>query len=143
MHYNFIATGLCFFPGTLFFSTNKIDRHDITEILLRLALNTITITQEIFHFNKIKLHLYTMGTWNLNAANGRGIMWYRELLWHLIIWIQKQCGRNGTALTHTQNTQNNNATKLHIAFFNDVTSCWCIYAIATYITLNHVDVSIQ
>jgi hypothetical protein len=28
-------------PGTLVFSTNKTDRHDITEILLKVALNTI------------------------------------------------------------------------------------------------------
>jgi hypothetical protein len=27
------------------FSTNKTDRHDIAEILLRVALNTITLTQ--------------------------------------------------------------------------------------------------
>ena len=31
-------------PGTPVSSTNKIDRHDITEILLKVALNTITIT---------------------------------------------------------------------------------------------------
>ena len=28
-------------PGTPASSTNKIDRHDITEILLKMALNTI------------------------------------------------------------------------------------------------------
>jgi len=31
-------------PGTPVSSTNKIDRHDITEILLKVALNTIIIT---------------------------------------------------------------------------------------------------
>jgi hypothetical protein len=31
-------------PATPVFSTNKTDRHDITEILLKVALNTITIT---------------------------------------------------------------------------------------------------
>jgi hypothetical protein len=30
--------------GTLVFSTNKTDCHNITEILLKVALNTITIT---------------------------------------------------------------------------------------------------
>ena len=30
-----------FSPGTLVSSTNKTDRHDITEILLKVALNTI------------------------------------------------------------------------------------------------------
>ena len=31
-----------FSPGTLISSTSKTDRHDITEILLKVALNTIT-----------------------------------------------------------------------------------------------------
>ena len=33
-----------FFPGTPVFSTNKTDRHDITEILFKVAINTITLT---------------------------------------------------------------------------------------------------
>jgi hypothetical protein len=33
-----------FFPGTPVSSTNKIDHHDITEILLKVALNTLTLT---------------------------------------------------------------------------------------------------
>jgi hypothetical protein len=32
------------FPSTPVFSTNKSDRHDITEILLKVALNTINLT---------------------------------------------------------------------------------------------------
>jgi hypothetical protein len=36
------ATGRWFSPGTPVFSTNKTDRHDITEILLKVALNTIS-----------------------------------------------------------------------------------------------------
>ena len=38
------ATGRWFSPGTLVSSTNKTDRHDITEILLKVALNTIILT---------------------------------------------------------------------------------------------------
>ena len=34
-------TGRLFSPGTPVTSTNKTDRHDITEILLKVALNTI------------------------------------------------------------------------------------------------------
>jgi hypothetical protein len=30
--------------GTPVFTTNKTDHHDITEILLKVALNTITLT---------------------------------------------------------------------------------------------------
>jgi hypothetical protein len=36
--------GRWFSPGTLVSSTNKTDRHAITEILLKVALNTITLT---------------------------------------------------------------------------------------------------
>ena len=34
--------GLWFSPGTPVYSANKTDHHDITEILLKVALNTIT-----------------------------------------------------------------------------------------------------
>ena len=39
-----LATGQWFFPGTLVSSTNKTDCHNITEILLKVALNTIILT---------------------------------------------------------------------------------------------------
>jgi hypothetical protein len=39
-----LAEGLWFAPGTPVSSTNKADSHDITEILLKVVLNTITIT---------------------------------------------------------------------------------------------------
>jgi hypothetical protein len=35
------------FPGTLVSSTNKTDRHDITDILLKVALNTIKQTKQM------------------------------------------------------------------------------------------------
>jgi hypothetical protein len=35
-----LATGQWFSPGTPVFSTNKFDHHDITEILMKVALNT-------------------------------------------------------------------------------------------------------
>ena len=38
------ATGRWFSLGTPVSSTNKTDYHDITEILLKVALNTITLT---------------------------------------------------------------------------------------------------
>ena len=43
----FLATGRWFYPGPPFSSTNKIDCHDITEILLKVALSTIKQTQII------------------------------------------------------------------------------------------------
>jgi len=42
-----IEIGWWFSPGILVSSTNTTDRHDITEILLKVALNTITINQTI------------------------------------------------------------------------------------------------
>ena len=39
--YELLAHGRWFPPGTLAFSTNKIGRHDIDEISLKVALNTI------------------------------------------------------------------------------------------------------
>ena len=39
-----LAAGRWFSPGTPVSFTNKTDRHDITEILLQVTLNTITLT---------------------------------------------------------------------------------------------------
>ena len=39
-----LVTGGWFSPGTPVSSINKTDRHDMTEILLKVALNTITLT---------------------------------------------------------------------------------------------------
>jgi hypothetical protein len=43
--YQWIATGRWFSPGTPVSSINKTDRHDITEILLKVALNTTNQTK--------------------------------------------------------------------------------------------------
>ena len=37
-----LVTGRCISPGPAFSSTSTTDRHDITEILLKVALNTIS-----------------------------------------------------------------------------------------------------
>jgi len=41
------VTGRWFSPDTPVSFTNKTDRHDITEIVLKVALNTLTITIHI------------------------------------------------------------------------------------------------
>jgi hypothetical protein len=41
-----LAAGWWFSPGTPVFSTNKADLYDITEILLRVALTTTTLTHD-------------------------------------------------------------------------------------------------
>jgi hypothetical protein len=48
-----LATDQWFSPSTPITSTNITDRHDITEILLKMALNTIN--QSAFHLN---IHIY-------------------------------------------------------------------------------------
>ena len=42
--YEIFATGRWFSLDAPVYSTNKTDRHDITEILLKVALNTITLS---------------------------------------------------------------------------------------------------
>ena len=41
--FQWLAAGLWFSPGTMVSSTSKTNCHDITEILLKVALNTITL----------------------------------------------------------------------------------------------------
>jgi hypothetical protein len=45
------VTGRWFSPGTLVSSTNKTDHHDITEILLKVALNNITLTPKTYNLS--------------------------------------------------------------------------------------------
>jgi hypothetical protein len=42
-----LTAGQWFSPGTPVSSTNKIDFNDVTEILLRVALNTMIITHTL------------------------------------------------------------------------------------------------
>ena len=43
--YQCLVTGWWFSPGTTVSSNNKTDRHDITELLLKVALSTINPNQ--------------------------------------------------------------------------------------------------
>ena len=51
-----LAAGRWFSSGPPVSSTNKTDRHDITEILLKVALNTIKPIQTNQHDSKYTLH---------------------------------------------------------------------------------------
>ena len=55
-----LETGRWFSPGTPVSSTNKIDRHEITEILLKVALNTINLTKQTFWLTFYKLFTHKM-----------------------------------------------------------------------------------
>jgi hypothetical protein len=56
-----LATGRWFSPVTPVSSTNKTDRQDITKILLKVALNTITITTNILYDTITTSDLYPNG----------------------------------------------------------------------------------
>jgi hypothetical protein len=47
--YQWLVAGLWFSPGTLVSSTTKTDCHDITEILLKVTLNIITLHANPFY----------------------------------------------------------------------------------------------
>jgi hypothetical protein len=52
------VTGWWFFPVTPVFFTNKTDHHDITEILLKVALNTITLTPLTAEGRDVMIHFF-------------------------------------------------------------------------------------
>jgi hypothetical protein len=47
------VAGRWFSPGTPVSSTNKTDQHDITEILLKVTLNTLTHTSQTKVYNLV------------------------------------------------------------------------------------------
>jgi hypothetical protein len=49
-----LVTGQWFSPGSPVSSTNKTDCHDITEILLKVALNIINLTKGFSHMSEWK-----------------------------------------------------------------------------------------
>ena len=55
-----LATGQWFSQGPLVSSTNKTDHHDITEILLKVALNTIKQTNILSIDNQSKLRWHIL-----------------------------------------------------------------------------------
>jgi hypothetical protein len=57
------VTGLLFFAGSTVSFTNKTDRHEITEILLKVALNTITL---VFGFFTIYVMSFLTSQWLLS-----------------------------------------------------------------------------
>jgi len=61
-----LATGRWFSPGSPVSSTNKTDRYDITEVLLKVALNTIKQTNKlklwyIFIWKQFVVHVFRNG----------------------------------------------------------------------------------
>ena len=81
-----LATARWFSPGTPFSSTNKTDHHDITEILLKVALNIIN-QPTIMHL----LYLWSNVTiWQLNIIDNirnlqKTIIKYLRVKWYISI----------------------------------------------------------
>ena len=71
------VTGRSFYPGTTVSSTNKTDCHNVAEILLKVALNTI----------KIKKRMHTIYMYKNNVVNFRFFIkiWKDHHLW-LVGW---------------------------------------------------------
>jgi hypothetical protein len=80
-----LVTGQWFSPGTLVYSINKTDHHDITEILLKVALNTINQTKSINikQTDMTFLHLQVCIWWCFSRFD-----WYLNFIGHNlhIIW---------------------------------------------------------
>jgi hypothetical protein len=60
--FQWLVTGRWFSPGTLVSPTNTTDCHDLTEILLKVELNTINLTITIYvvlYYNKVVLQCIT------------------------------------------------------------------------------------
>ena len=55
-----LVAGQWFSPGTPVSSTNETDRHNITEILLKVALNTITITPLYVYYMYVTIFFLDM-----------------------------------------------------------------------------------
>jgi len=67
-----LATGRWFSLGTPVSSTNKTDRHDITEILLKVALNTIKPNPQMF------LDFYTMFFTTIHNPSWTFQLWFQS-----------------------------------------------------------------
>jgi hypothetical protein len=60
-----VTSGRWFSEGTPVSSTNKTDSHNITEILLKVALNTITLTLVI---KRITIGYVIIGNINMHST---------------------------------------------------------------------------
>ena len=88
IHQLWLIAGQWFSPGPPVSSTNKTDRHDITEISLKVALNTITLTLALY-ISYVLIHIY----------------YYLPLFYTFVIY------------THVEMFMINHAVNLHLPIF--------------------------
>ena len=70
------ATGQWFSPGALVSSTNKTDLHDITEILLKVVLNTINQPPHVKSFDEwipISVDNIITQKWDILSSISEGV----------------------------------------------------------------------
>jgi hypothetical protein len=70
-----IATGRWLFPGYPVSTTNITDQHDITEILCKVALNTIILTLQesaVWHF----VSVHVIQVFNILVHQFKSTMWF-------------------------------------------------------------------
>ena len=87
-----LATGRWFSPGTPDTSTNNTDRHDKTEILLKVALNTIALT-----ITPRKAHTFLavlLRPFGFLAPKKIWIIWF--LSFRLWAWLMKVISEMGS-----------------------------------------------
>ena len=99
-----LAVGQWFSPGTLVSSINKTDCHDIIEILLKPALNTITLTQ---YWYKTIYKFCFWEPWILSGKRYKRKMvycnifkifpWFEQFQYIFILYISKT--RRGNSLS--------------------------------------------
>jgi hypothetical protein len=90
---HWLATGWWFSPGTPVSSTYKTDRHDITEILLKVALTTINQTNQLqLHVCILKPVMFIcnfLTKWSSGLENSTlrsSIVYIKKLLF--LFWLQ-------------------------------------------------------
>jgi hypothetical protein len=75
-----LAKGQQFSPGTMVSSTNKTDCHNITEILLKVALNTITLTLLLYEKYSSTV-IFQLRFWGRYWGRMRKRLFYSPISW--------------------------------------------------------------
>jgi hypothetical protein len=70
-----LAHGWWFYPGTPASSITKTGRHDIAEILLKVALNTINQIKSILLYMYFHMTPVTSGSFVLHINHQNGFFW--------------------------------------------------------------------
>ena len=85
-----LGTGLWFSAGIPVSSSNKIDRHDITQILLKVALNTITHNPIL---KKKKDNYLTIDYWGLplitSFQSNKQLHYLQQTYFKLVLFINR------------------------------------------------------